>query len=463
MKETSVKGNPLGWEDVGKLIRKFAIPAIISGLVGALYNIVDQIFIGQYVGMLGNAATNVSFPITTIATSFSLLIGVGGSANLSLYLGKEDDKTSREIVGNSISFMALGGILIGLIAYIFIEPLLVLFGATEKVMPYAMEYTKIVAIGLPFFIFSNSGSFIIRADGNPNYSMFSITIGAILNVVLDAVFMIKFGMGMKGAALATIIGQIVSSIFVLIYFFRLESVDLKLKDLNMSLISLKRISSLGAAAAFNQLAMTIFQVVMNNTLGHYGSLSKYGSEIPLASVGVISKVNIIYISIVVGIAQGAQPLFGYNYGAKNYKRVKETYKKSLKAILAISLLAFLAFQVFPRQIISVFGDGNELYYEFSVKFFRIYMFLVFINGMQPLTGNFFSAIGKGRIGIFVSMTRQIIFLVPLILILPIFFGIEGIMYAGPIADFAALLVTIYFIKKEMVNMDDLEERKLQSK
>ena len=449
--------NLMATRDISELITKFSIPAIISGLVGAIYNIVDQIFIGQYVGMLGNAATNIAFPITTISTSLALLLGVGTASNFSLALGRQQEEKANTIVGNGLSAISISGIILAIIFLVFLNPLLKVFGATPDVMPYALDYTRIIALGLPFFIFSNAGSHIIRADGDPNYAMFSILVGAILNIALDALFIITFKMGMKGAALATIIGQFVSSILVFLYFRKPKNVELTIDTFKIRGNNIKAISALGASACFNQLALTIFQITMNNSLAHYGALSKYGSEIPLAAVGVISKVYVIFISVVVGIAQGSQPIFGFNYGAEKYKRVEKTFVEALKRILIFSIICFIIFQLLPRPILKIFGGGNELYYEFGTKYFKTFMFMIFLNGIQPLAGNFFSAIDKARLGIFVSLTRQIIFLVPLIIILPRFLGIDGIMYAGPIADSISAILAIVLIRREFKSMEKIQE------
>lgn len=449
--------NPLATEKVGKLILTFAIPAIVSNLVNALYNIVDQIFIGQGVGLLGNAATNVAFPLTTIATAIALLIGVGAASNFNLKLGANDKEKAGFIAGNAITLMIVCGVLLTSVVIIFLEPLMFAFGATDQVLDYAMTYTGITAFGLPFMILSTGCSNLIRSDGSPLYSMLCILSGAILNTILDPLFIFGFGMGIEGAAIATVIGQIVSGICCLFYLKRFKNIKLTKAHFKIKSIYFKAIAALGAAACFNQLAMTVVQITMNNTLRYYGGLSIYGREIPLACVGVITKVNIVFLSFSLGISQGSQPIIGFNYGAQNYARVKETYKKAAIAITCIAVCASLCFQLFPREIVSVFGQGSEEYFTFAQRYFRIFMMMTFINGIQPLTSNFFTSIGKAKMGIIMSLTRQIIFLLPLIIILPIFLGIDGVMYAGPIADSVAAFLAITFIIREFKKMTVLME------
>lgn len=451
------KNNPLATEKVGKLIMTFAIPAIISNLVNALYNIVDQIFIGQGVGLLGNAATNVAFPLTTISTAIALLIGVGAASNFNLKLGANDKEKAGFIAGNAITLMIVFGTLLAVVVIMFLEPLMFAFGATDQVLDYAMTYTGITSFGLPFLIFSTGCSNLIRSDGSPLYSMLCILSGAILNTILDPLFIFGFGMGIEGAALATVIGQIVSAICCLFYLKRFKNIQLTKAHFKIKKIYINAIAALGAAACFNQLAMTLVQITMNNTLRYYGGLSIYGSEIPLACVGVITKVNIVFMAFSLGISQGSQPIIGFNYGAQNYERVKETYKKAGTVITCIAIVAFLCFQFFPREIVSIFGQGSEAYFTFAERYFKIFMMMTFINGIQPLTSNFFTSIGKAKIGIVMSLTRQILFLLPLVIIFPMIFGIDGVMYAGPIADSAAAIIAIVFIVREFRKMTILSK------
>lgn len=447
--ENIKQGNPLAEEKIGRLIARFAVPAIISMLVSSLYNIVDQIFIGQGVGMLGNAATNIAFPVSIICTATALLLGIGSASNYNLEAGAGRNERAAEIAGNGLAMLVICGVVIGAVVLIFLNPLLHLFGVTKEILPYAQDYTGITAIGIPFLILTTGGNHLIRADRSPTYSMTCMLTGAILNTILDPLFIFVCHWGIKGAAAATVIGQVVSGLMVIYYFSKKRKMELKRSMFLPKAGYLKMIVSLGMASCINQIAMAIVQITMNNTLRYYGAQSMYGSEIPLACVGVISKVNMVFMAIAIGIAQGCQPIWGFNYGAHNYDRVREAYKKAFAICIVLGVVFFGCFQLFPRQIVSIFGSGSEAYFHFAERYFRIFMFVTFLNGIQPMSSGFFTSIGKSKLGIVVSLTRQIIFLLPLILIFPLFMGIDGVMYAGPIADGAAALVAIIFAEREM--------------
>ena len=451
MEETNIsqEQNPLGAAPVGGLILKFAIPAIISMLVSAMYNIVDQIFIGQGVGMLGNAATNVAFPVTTIATALALLLGIGGASNYNLEMGAGREQRASSIAGTALSTLVITGAVLALVVLLFLRPLLGLFGATTDVMPYAVDYLGITAVGLPFYVLSIGGNHIVRADRSPTYSMTCVLTGAVINTILDPLFIFGFGWGIKGAAWATVIGQVVSGILVIIYFGKFRKMYLETGMLKPSAECLKAIVSLGMASCINQIAMAIVQIVMNNILRYYGGLSVYGSDIPIACVGVISKVNQVFMAICIGISQGCQPIWGFNYGAKKYDRVRLAYRYSMIACTAIATVFFLCFQLFPHQIVSIFGTGSDLYFQFAERYLKIFMFMTFANGIQPMSSGFFTSIGKAKLGIVMSLTRQVLFLLPLIIIFSLILGIDGVMYAGPIADAAAFVLAILFARREL--------------
>ena len=447
--DQNVKAHPLATEPVGKLMMKFAIPAIISGVVSSLYNIVDQIFIGRSVGMLGNAATNVAFPIVIFCTSISLLIGIGTAANLSLSLGEGKEERAGHYAGTGMTMLVLFGIIIAIAGFLFMKPLIHLFGATPDVLPYALKYVSITMFGLPFYVIFVGGAHLIRADQSPRYAMMSIMSGALINLVLDPLFIFGFDWGIEGAAYATVIGQAVSGLMVLYYFFHFKTVKITRQILKPKSFQFRRICALGSAPCINQLSMMAVLVTLNNVLKHYGSLSNYGPDIPLACAGIITKVNSILIMIIVGLAQGAQPIIGFNYGAKNYSRVKEAYLKNVTIVMVISTISFLMFQFLPTQNTSRFGDGSAEYYKFATSYFRIFLFFTFLNGLQPITSNFFTSIGKATKGLAISVTRQILFLLPLIIILPIFWGIDGVLFAGPIADFVAFVLTVILVVQQI--------------
>lgn len=457
MTESTNEHNPLGFEAPARLLRKFAVPSIVAMLVTSLYNIVDQIFIGQGVGYLGNAATNVAFPLSTICLSIALLIGVGSASNFSLELGAGNEKEAARCVGNALFMMVTFGVLYLICIQIFLQPLLGAFGATKEILPYAMSYTRITAFGMPLLIITNGMSNLARADGSPRYSMTCMIVGAIINVILDPVFIFALDMGVAGAAWATIIGQVFSFVMALCYLTRFKQVSISRHSFRPNFQKCIKIASLGLSNSLNQVAITLVQIVLNNSLIYYGAQSVYGKEIPLAACGIVMKTNAILISIFVGISQGSQPIIGFNYGAKKYDRVRKVYQIAITCNLILSAVGFLLFQFCPRQIISLFGSGDPLYYEFAVKFMRIFLFMVIVNGIQTISSNFFSAIGKPMKGVFLSLTRQVIFLVPLILLLPLAFGLDGILYAAPIADGLAFIISILMVRHEFTKMKRLEQ------
>nr|WP_310604538.1 MATE family efflux transporter [Anaerosporobacter sp.] len=347
--------NPLGHAPVGKLMVKFAVPSIVAMLVSALYNIVDQLFIGQAVGTLGNAATNIAFPLSTSCVALALMFGIGGASSFNLAMGRKEPDKAAHYIGNSIVLLLGSGILLMIITLLFLTPMLRFFGSPDDVLGYAKTYVGITAFGFPFLILTTGGGHLIRADGNPKMTMICNLSGAVINTILDAVFVFGFDMGMAGAAYATIIGQIFSGILVINYMRHCKTVKITKKQLKLKWEYSARIISLGTASFFNQIAMMVVQIVLNKSLKHYGSLSAYGEAIPLACVGIISKVNMVFFSIVIGIAQGTQPIEGYNYGAGNFKRVKEAYRLATIVGGAIAVVFFILFQSAPRQIISLFG------------------------------------------------------------------------------------------------------------
>lgn len=441
--------NPLGYEKISKLLKNFAIPSITASLVGSVYNIVDQIFIGQGVGYLGNAATNVSYPFSTICLAISLLIGIGSASRFSLYLGNKEHGKAAKAAGNGMLLMVIGGIIYLVIGEIFLTPLLKLFGATADVMPLAEQYAGVTLAGMPFLIITNGMSNLIRADGSPTYSMICMIIGAVINTILDPIFIFVLDWGIIGAALATIIGQFFSFVFAVCYLRRFKTIHLQKNSFSLNVKESLKTCSMGISSSSNQIAITVVQIILYNSLTYYGAQSVYGTDIPLAACGIVMKTNAIILAIVVGISQGVQPIIGYNYGAKQYARVREAYLLAIKWNLIVSAVGFCLLQFFPKYIISLFGDGDELYCEFAVLFMRIFLFMVLVNGVQLLSSAFFTAIGKAMKGTLLSLTRQVFFLIPLILLLPIKFGIMGVLYSGPIADFIAFLLSVVLVSVEL--------------
>ncbi len=457
------KENKLGVLPVSQLIRQFAVPSIVAMLVGALYNIVDQFFIGRSIGELGNAATNVAFPLTTSCTAIALLIGIGGAASFNLSMGRKEHEKAVRFMGNAAVLLFGLGVVLYVVTQIFLTPLLRFFGSPDQVLGYAKVYTKITSVGFPFLIFSNGGAHLVRADGTPKYAMICNLTGAVINTILDPLFIFGCKMGMAGAAWATIIGQIVAACLVFHYLCHCKTVTLRRTHLIVRIEDALQIMSLGLSSFFNQIAMMVVQIVLNNSLTYYGSQSVYGESVPLACAGIISKVAMLYFSVVIGLAQGLQPIASFNYGAKQYDRVKLAYGRTVRYAVTVSTCAFVLFQLFPRQIIAIFGDGSKEYFLFAVRYFRIYLFATFLNGVQPVTATFFTAIGKPIKGVFLSLTRQILFLLPLIVIFPLFMGIDGIMYAGPIADLVAGFVAIGMIVSEMRQITQLEREQAKER
>ena len=441
--------NVLGTEKIGKLIRKFSIPCIISLLVNSLYNIVDQIFIGQGVGYLGNGATNVVFPLTMIGLAFSLMVGDGASSYLSLKLGEKKKEEAAKGVGNGILLCAILAILFCTISLIFLSPLLNIFGCTDNLRDYALKYGRIISIGLPFMMIGTTLNSIIRADGSPKYSMTSMVLGAIINTLLDPLFIFVFKMGVEGAAIATIFSQFVTFVLNVCYIKKFKSIQLNKETFKMKFGVVKKVVALGISSLITQMSFVVVMAFENNLLAKYGAETKFGSEIPITVLGIVMKISQILNSIIFGIAAGTQPIFGYNYGARKFERVKEALKIVLGSSVIISIIAFILFQTIPDKLIAIFGSGDENYMEFACLAFRTYLLLCIVNGVQIPSGIFFQAIGKSIKSAILSLSRQILFLIPALVILGHAFGLMGVLYGGPVADGLAFVVAVILLLQEM--------------
>lgn len=441
--------NILGHEKISKLLRIYAIPSIISMLVNALYNIVDQIFIGQSIGYLGTGATNIIFPLTIAFASFAMMLGDGAAAYLSLKLGGGEKEEAARGVGNGILLSVIISISLAAVVLVFFPQFLKLFGCTAELLPYAKDYGYIVAVGFPFFAIGATVNSIIRADGSPGYAMASMLIGSVLNIILDPILMFTFGLGIKGAALATVISQITSFTLNVLRLRKLKSIQLKGSfRLNFSIIV--NIVTLGVSSFITQVFATIVMGIQNNLLKKYGALSIYGSEIAISAIGVIFKAVEILNSIVVGLAVGSQPIIGYNYGAKNYSRVKKTLKTVIIYGLIVSAVVFTLFQTIPHKIILLFGGGgNDLYIEFAKTAFRLYTMLIIGSSITVPVVTFLQAIGKGGKSAVLSMTRQAIVPILGMLIMGHLFGIFGVVSARAIADGVALLLSVALLVGEL--------------
>ncbi len=436
----------LGEEKITKLLFKFSIPCILSLLISSLYNIVDQIFIGHSsLGYLGNAATGVVYPITIIAVAFAWCFGDGAAAYLSLCQGRGDTKNAHQAIGNSLIITFVTSILFLILGFIFKDKLLYLFGASSKSIKLARDYYTIILSGIPIYMLGNSMNGIMRADGSPKFSMLATTIGAITNIILDPIFIFGFNWGIKGAAYATVIGQIATLIISVIYYLKPQTFKLIKASFKINFSIFKNVIKLGISTFITQISIVIISLVCNIMLAKYGAQSKYGADIPIAVIGIAMKVFSIVINIIVGIILGAQPIFGYNYGARNIARVKETFKKVVIASLIVGVFFTAIFELCPRLIISIFGTNDSLYLEFAVLTFRLFLMLVTFTCLIKMSSIFFQAVGNPVKSAIASLARDILFFVPLVLILPKYIGIKGVLLASPIADFLGIIVTIILI------------------
>lgn len=462
--------NYLGEAKIPKLMLKFSIPCILSLLVSALYNIVDQIFIGNSeLSALGNAATGVVFPIFIIAQAFAWCYGDGCAAYLNICQGKKDTKNAPVCIGSGITITLLTSIILVAIFSPLKTQILTLFGASENSIGMAIEYFNIILAFFPIFMLMNMMNAVIRADGSPASSMASMLAGAIVNIILDPVFIFGLHWGMKGAALATVIGQTVSFVISFVYFFHTKTFRLTWKHFIPKFSVFSTALKLGVSSFITQMTIVIISLVCNIMLAKYGALSHYGIDIPIAIIGIESKVFTVVINIVVGIILGCQPIISYNYGAKNYARVKLTYRYVLTATIVIGLIATFLFEFMPNLIVGMFGQPTNIpnpddYWKFAEMTFRIFLLLVVFTCTIKMISIFFQAVGKPVHAVISSVTRDIICFVPLVIVLPQFFGIKGILYAAPIADLIAMIVavtmTVGFMRSLKEDVQVMETPKL---
>jgi MATE efflux family protein len=452
--------NPMGYEPVGKLLKKFAVPSVIAMLVNSIYNIVDQIFIGQGVGYLGNAATTVALPITTIALAVAMLIGAGGNAFAAIKLGEQKKDVAERTLGTVFFTMIIIGILMAVFGLIFLVPMLNLFGATENNLQYAIDYASIILIGIPFVLCGVGGSNFARTDGSPKIAMVSMVVGAVMNTILDPIFIFVFHWGVKGAAIATIMGQIATAIIIMRYFVKSGNMRFKKEYLRFDFPLLKASIALGVSSCITQVSSVFLQIVLNNSLVKYGNMTDVGGDIALSAMGIVMKVSMILIAINIGIGTGAQPILGYNKGAGNYSRIQKTYILAAVVSTIVSVVGWVACVAFPQYIIAIFGNENAQFTSFAVMCLRIYMFGIFTSGFQMVTTSYFQATGQALKASVLSMLRQLIVLIPLILVLPLFMGLNGIIYSGPIADFvsAAIILVFAVIEIKKLNIKVAEEK-----
>ena len=461
MNRNKTKAPPnLAQDPVSKLIWRFAIPGIVSQTITAVYNLVDQIFIGRGVADIAIGATNICMPLTSIVTALGALLGMGGAACFSLALGRREEDKAGKVAGNALLLLILIGILAGAVTSVLLHPMLRAFGATDSIMEYAVPYARIICLGLPFGIFATGASYLVRADGNPNFSMYILLSGAIFNFFADPLFLFGFKMGIAGIALATTLGQVLSAGLAVWYLLKMfRSVRLQRPYFSLQSKLGGEIAVAGSAIFMTHVCAILVQVIQNNSLKIYGAMSVYGDTIPLASVGAVSKVNFVLMSAVIGIALSCQPIIGFNYGHRSYDRVKKAYLTAIKYNTVVSVFAFLVLQVFPRPVISIFGSGSELFYGFGILYIHIFLALLFAGGILPTTSTFFTAIGKAKIGLRLTILKQLLLLIPLTLLLPRFMGIYGVLAAGPISDGVILITVIFLARRELKDMERLEKEK----
>lgn len=463
--QNSFAENPLATKPVKNLIWTYAIPGIISQLVNSVHNIVDQVFLGwSAAGDLGIAATNIVFPVSAIITALSALIGMGAVSRFSILLGKNEKDDAADLLGNAISLMILIGVLIAACASAFLKPMLYLFGATDLIMPYAQPYARIICLGVPFGLFATGMSYFIRADGNPNYSSIVLLSGAVFNMFFDPVFLYLFDMGVAGVALATVLGQVLSFVLALHYLLkRFQTASLSARNLKIRFPIVGTILSLGAAMFTTHILAITAQIIQTNSLKHYGALSVYGSEAAIAAAGAVGKLSIVFLSSIIGISIGSQPILGFNLGNKKYDRVKDTYLLALRYGTMVAVAAFLILQLFPSTLLNIFGSDDSFFLDFGVRYIRIYLAMLFLNAIQPVTSTFCTAMGKAKLGFWMAVIRQGILLIPLLLILPLLLGIDGILIAGAVSDGIAGLAALSIGLREVKRLKKMQEELSEGK
>ena len=446
------KTNELGTESVGRLLIKFSIPSIIGMLVNVLYSIVDRIFVGRGVGSMQLSGVAVTFPISNIIMAFAMLAGVGAAAVVSIKLGQHKKDEAQKVLGNAFVLLVIFSLFLTAAGLIFLEPILKTFGASDEILPYAKQFASIILLGVIFQSVSMGLNNIIRAEGNPKMSMMTMLIGAVINFIANPIFIFIFKLGVRGSALSTIISQAVATAWTLSYFIKGKSL-LKLNKENMKLDMkvIKEIVAIGMSPFGMQLAASLVTITFNK------SLERYGGDLAIGAMALINSITMLILMPIFGINQGAQPIIGYNYGAKNYKRVKEALKYAVIAATAITVTGSIFVQLFPVQIIKIFNTSDNTLIDIGSKGLSIFLLMMPIVGATIVCTNYFQAIAKAKLSMVLSLLRQVIFLIPLILILPNHFQLTGVWMAQPIADLFATLTTAVVVIKEIKSINKLEK------
>ncbi len=446
--------NPLGYKPIGQLLMQFAMPAIISMLVNSIYNIVDQIFIGQGIGYLGNAATTIAFPIVTIVLALCTLLGAGGSAFAAIKLGEKKEEEAEKTLGTVFVLTIIASVIVMILCFVFMNPMLKLFGATENTMEYAKQFTSVMLIGTPFNMIAVVLSNMARTDGSPSLSMHAILVGAVLNTILNPIYIFVLHWGVRGSALATITSQFISAAVLVTYFIKKgKHMRFRRKYMRIDPEIFRSALPLGISSGITQVASTILQVVMNNSLVYYGNHTEVGGDVALSAMGIVNKISLTLVSICSGIGIGSQPILGFNKGANQPKRVRKTFLLAAFASTMVSVVGWLACQLFPGPILSIFGSQDVEFTLFASRCLKVYMLGIFTAGFQVVVTSYFQSTGQPLKASALSMLRQLLLLIPLILILPLSHGLDGILFAGPVADIASAIIVSQFVIHELKKLN----------
>ncbi|MDI3480651.1 MAG: hypothetical protein PWQ97_306 [Tepidanaerobacteraceae bacterium] len=442
------RSKQLGEGSIFSLLLSFSIPAIIGMVVNGLYNVVDRIFVGRGVGSQGIAGITVGFPLMIIIMAFGMLIGLGATSLISIRLGEQKKEEAELIMGNALTLLVVVSLVISAFGLTFLDPLLTLFGASKALLPYARQYLSIILWGAVFQGIGFGMNNFIRAEGNPKIAMFTMLIGAILNTILDPIFIFVLDMGISGAATATILSQMVSAVWVLYYFLGGASLlKIHLKNLRLRISIVKNIFAIGSAPFAMQLAASMLNIILNN------SLRIYGGDIAISAMGIINSIAMLILMPIFGINQGAQPIIGYNYGARKFDRVKKTLGLAIAAATGIVIVCFAVTQLFPASLIRMFNSKDQQLIALGARGLRIFLLLLPVIGFQIVSANYFQAVGKPKHAMFLSLSRQVILLIPSLLILPRFFGLDGIFMAGPVSDAGSSILTGIWILSEIRHLE----------
>ena len=437
---------------ISSLILKFSGPAIVGMLVMSIYNVVDRIFIGRGVGSLGLAGLTVGFPLMLLTMGLTMLVAIGAAALISIRLGQKRQEDAQLVMGNALTMLLLTALTVAIVGLLFLEPILTLFGASEAVLPYARDYMRVILMGSFFAVISMGMNNFIRAEGNPKIAMFTMVIGAVINVVLDPIFIFVLGMGVTGAALATIISQAISAAWVLSYFLRGNSLlQLQWQNMRLRFDLVREILVVGAPVFVQQTGTSLIIVFMNNSLLHYGG------DLAISAFGVVHSVFTLLIMPIMGISQGTQPIIGYNYGALKFDRVKQAIRLAIMIATVISVTGFVGIMLFSRQLVQLFTTDAELIAVGS-EALRTFLFMLPLLGFQLTGATYFQAVGKPKQAMFLNLSRQVLFFLPALFILPRFFELRGVWMTGPVADILAFLLTAGWIFAESRFLDQQEQQ-----